>query len=67
VEELESKWASYLGEGLEERFAADYDAEGSFSRQDAESECDRSRDFLDRIALYLQTKGLAENELQPEG
>lgn len=61
--ELESEWAGYLGEGQEDRLAADYDAEVNFSRHEAELECHRSREFLNRIERYLQTRGFAASEL----
>jgi uncharacterized protein (UPF0332 family) len=62
--EIEAEWAGYLAEGLDDRLAADYDAEISFSRGDADKECQRAREFLVRIQRYLLTKGLTETELQ---
>jgi uncharacterized protein len=47
--EIESMWSSNLGESLDDRLAADYDASASFSFAEASQECQRTRAFLDRI------------------
>ena len=62
--ELEPKWSAYLVESLDDRLAADYDVETSFSREEARSECRRSREFLNRIKRYLLKHGLKEAELR---
>jgi uncharacterized protein (UPF0332 family) len=62
--EIEAEWAAFLAEGLDDRLAADYDPNLSFSKEDADKECRRARDFLGRIRRYLLSKGLTENELQ---
>ena len=62
--EIEAKWSAYLVESLDDRLAADYDVETTFSREDARSECRRSREFLSRIKRYLLKKGLKEAELR---
>ena len=64
--EIERVWASHLGEGLDDRLAADYDASASFSLAEASQECQRTRAFLDRIHRYLLAKGLTDNELGME-
>lgn len=62
--QIEAEWSAYLVEGLDDRLAADYDAEASFSRKDAKHECRQSRRFLSRIRRYLLTKGLKQSELR---
>tara|TARA_B100000315_G_C14271314_1_gene448808 strand:- start:97 stop:522 length:426 start_codon:yes stop_codon:yes gene_type:complete len=62
--EIEPKWSAYLVESLDDRLAADYDVETYFSREDARSECRRSREFLSRVRRYLLKKGLKESELR---
>ena len=64
--EIESTWSSNLGESLDDRLAADYDANASFSSAEASQECQRTRAFLDRIHRYLLVKGLIDNELGTE-
>ena len=64
--EIESMWSSNLGESLDDRLAADYDASTSFSSAEASQECQRTRSFLDRIYRYLLAKGLTDNELGTE-
>ena len=62
--EIEPKWSAYLVESLDDRLAADYDVETSFSHKDARSECHRSREFLSRVRRYLLKNGLKEAELR---
>lgn len=62
--EIEPEWSVYLVESLDDRLAADYDVETVFSREEARSECRRSREFLSRIRRYLLKKGLKEPELR---
>ena len=62
--EIEPKWSAYLVESLDDRLAADYDVETSFSQEDAISECRRSREFLRRVKRYLLKHGLKEAELR---
>ena len=64
--EIESMWSSNLGESLDDRLAADYDASVFFSLAEASQECQRTRAFLDRIHHYLLAKGLSDNELGTE-
>ena len=64
--EIESMWSSNLGESLDDRLAADYDASASLSSAEANQECQRTRSFLDRIYRYLLAKGLTDNELGTE-
>lgn len=62
--EIESEWSAHLVESLDDRLAADYDAEASFSVKEARQECRRSREFLSRIRRYLVTQGIKANELR---
>src|SRR5688572_4517255 len=62
--EIETEWSAYLTESLDDRLAADYDVEISFSRQEARSECRRTGEFLKRIKRYLLKNGLKETELR---
>lgn len=62
--DIEREWSSHLVEGLDDRLAADYDAEASFSAEDAAYECRRAREFVERVARYLQAKGITEQELE---
>jgi uncharacterized protein (UPF0332 family) len=62
--EIEPEWSADLTESLDDRLAADYDAETSFSRQEARSECRRARDFINRIKRYLLKNGVEETELR---
>ena len=64
--EIESMWSSNLGESLDDRLAADYDASVFFSSAEASQECQRTRAFLDRIHRYLLAQGLTDNELGME-
>ena len=62
--EIEKEWSAHLVESLDDRLAADYDAEVSISRQDARHECRRSREFLNRIRRYLLMNGFTERDLR---
>lgn len=64
--EIEQEWSAHLAEGLDDRLAADYDAEASFSEEQALYECRRSREFLDRIRRHLLRNSFLESELQLE-
>ena len=61
---IEAEWSAYLVESLDDRLAADYDVETSFSKEEARGECRRSREFLSRVKRYLLEKGLKEAELR---
>ena len=62
--EIETEWSAYLVESLDDRLAADYDVETTFSREEARSECRRSREFCGRVRGYVLKKGLKEPELR---
>jgi len=61
---IEPKWSAFLVESLDDRLAADYDVETSFSAEEARSECRRSREFLNRVKRHLLKQGLKELELR---
>ena len=61
---IEPKWSAYLVESLDDRLAADYDVETSFSKDEARSECRTSREFLNRVKRYLLKNGVKETELR---
>lgn len=51
--EIEPDWSAYLVESLDDRLAADYDVETLFTKEDARTECRRSRQFLYRVRRYF--------------
>lgn len=61
---IESEWSAHLGRSLEERLAADYDAEATFSIASVREECRRARKFLARIRRYLRANGFTVGELR---
>ena len=62
--EIEPEWATYIGETLDDRLAADYNVNVSVTLREARENCRRSRRFLSRIRRYLLDKGLTEAELR---
>ena len=62
--ELEKELSGHLGKTSDERLAADYDAEMTFTEEQTRKECQRARQFLRRIRQYLRQKGLTESELR---
>lgn len=62
--EIETEWSAHLNESLDDRLAADYDSEASFSLEDARHECRRTRQFLARIRRHLLEGGLTPGELR---
>ena len=63
---IEAKWASHLGEILDDRLAADYDVEAEFTAEEANDACQQARAFLDRIKTYLLANDLTAEDLSPE-
>lgn len=61
---IEPEWSAYLTASLDDRLAADYDVETSFSKKEARSECRRTGEFLKRMKRYLLKSGLKETELR---
>ena len=64
--DIEGQWSKYLGRSSDDRLMADYDAGISFTAEQSRAECQRAREFVERIRQYLLTKGLTEQELEPE-
>jgi uncharacterized protein (UPF0332 family) len=62
--EIEPEWASYLGESLDDRLAADYESGISVSTDEARRETHRARKFLTRIRRYLRANGFTVRELR---
>ncbi len=63
--EIEPEWSAYLVESLDDRLAADYDVETSFSKEDARnSRLSTTLSSLRRVRRYLLKKGLQERELR---
>ena len=60
---IEPLWSDHLVEGSDERLAADYDVFISYSEQETRRECERAREFLERMRGYLIANGLAERDL----
>jgi uncharacterized protein (UPF0332 family) len=63
---IEPRWASNLGESLDDRLAADYDVNTRCTADEASQECQRTRAFLDRIRRYLCVQGFSDAELDGE-
>ena len=64
--DIERQWSSHLGESLDDRLAADYDARTFFSSDEARRECQRTREFVERIQRYLLANGLTDHDLETE-
>ena len=63
---IEEQWSKYLGRSSDDRLMADYDAGISFTAEESRAECQRAREFVERIRQYLLAKGLTDQELEPE-
>ena len=63
---IEREWSKCLGGSLDDRLAADYDFEISFSFDEAQRECRRAREFIERIRRYLVENGLTGDDLGKE-
>ena len=61
--EIEREWSSHLGESLDDRLAADYDASVSFSAEETRQECQQARAFVERMRRYLFMRGFTAHEL----
>lgn len=61
---IESEWARYLAGSSDDRLIADYDVGMSFTASESKLECQRARDFVQRIRRHLLAKGLNERELE---
>lgn len=65
-DEIEGEWASHLAEILDDRLAADYDAEAAFTSEEVNETCQQARAFLDRIRTYLLANDLTAEDLSPK-
>lgn len=61
---IEPPSAAALGGTLDERLAADYNPEATFSVKDARNACRQARTFLRRIRQYLLSEGFTNSELR---
>jgi uncharacterized protein len=61
---IEAEWSKPLGQSMEERLGADYDAELTFSAKEAREACREARAFVVRIRRYLLDNGLTDSELR---
>jgi uncharacterized protein (UPF0332 family) len=63
---IEDERASHLGEILDDRLAADYDVEATFTGEEVNGACQQARAFLDRIRIYLLANDLTADDLSLE-
>ena len=63
---IERSWAKHLGRSMDDRLMADYDAGISFVGEESRFECERAREFAERIREYLLANGLTDQELASE-
>ena len=63
---VEGRWAEYLTKSADDRLTADYDSGVCFAADEARLECERAREFAERIRAYLLASGLTEQELAAE-
>lgn len=61
---IEKEWAASLAHTFDDRIAADYDVEISFSIEEAREECKRVKAFQKRIRQYLISQGFRTGELR---
>jgi uncharacterized protein (UPF0332 family) len=62
--EIEKPYARSLGAGFDDRLAADYDAEATFTEVEARRECRSARRFLQRIRRFLLANGFPSSDLR---
>ena len=60
---IESSWAKRLVTISDAHLMADYGIGISFADEEARRECERAREFTERIRAYLLANGLTEHEL----
>jgi hypothetical protein len=61
--EIERAWSSHLGEGLDDRLAAVYDARVSFSAEEMRQECQQARAFVECMRRYVLMHDVTAHEL----
>jgi uncharacterized protein (UPF0332 family) len=62
--EIEKSWSVHLSKGLDERLAADYDAETYFSVGESREACRLTGQFVRRIRQYLLSNGFTQSQLR---
>ena len=62
--EIEPGWSTPLGQTFDERLAADYDPEVSFSAKEARDACREAKAFVGRIRRYLLDNGFTRSQLR---
>ena len=60
---IEQPWTKHLAKSSDDRLTADYDSGICFADDEARLECERAREFAERIRAYLLASGLTEQEL----
>ena len=66
TKEIEIEWGAYLVTHADSRRGADYDVKRHFTIEEAQHENTQAHAFTTRIRQYLLTKGMTEQELNPE-
>ena len=61
---IEKDWAANLAHTFDDRIAADYDVEISFSQEEAREECERAKGFQKRMRQFLIAQGFKASELR---
>ena len=61
--EIEAEFSKHLARSADDRLTADYDVGVFFTAEDGSHSRLRARTFVERIRLYLLTKGLTEDDL----
>ena len=64
--EIDPQWAGALARTMDDRMIADYSPHARFSDDEARSEHEQAKAFIEHIRQYLLAKGLTERELEPE-
>jgi uncharacterized protein (UPF0332 family) len=62
--EIEPEWSASLAATFDERLAADYDPEISFTPKEAREACREARAFIGRIRRFLLDKGVTNSQLR---
>jgi uncharacterized protein (UPF0332 family) len=62
--EIEAQWSAPLGQTFDERQAADYNPQVSFSAKEANDACRDARAFVRRIRSYLLANGFTVSQLR---
>lgn len=60
---VEREWAGHLHAALDQRVGADYDVSAKFTPDHAAVECDRAGRFIERMRVYLLSRGCLNQSL----